>query len=113
VTVVGSLQAAPIRRISRPTLTTRTRDALERGSLLVVADAGFGKTTALEEALEGWRQAAWISCSEADRDPGRLLVNVVAVMRGTVPGAVDVLADRLATRVDGVLDPHLPSSSGR
>ena len=102
----SSTRALPRRRISRPDLSRRIREALEWGSLLVVADAGFGKTLALEEALAGWRTAAWVSCSEADRDPGRLVVSVLAALRRAVPGAVDVVAERL-TAGAGTVDPLL------
>jgi hypothetical protein len=40
---------------------------------VVVAPAGYGKTTALAEAVgaAGW-DVAWLPCSRSDRDPGRL-----------------------------------------
>ena len=106
MTVANSAGAALRERISRPELSRRIRDALERGSVLVVADAGFGKTLALEDALEGWRTAVWVACSVADREPGHLIVSILAAMRRALPGAVDVLTERLTVGV-GAVDPLL------
>ena len=67
--------------------------------MLVVADAGFGKTGALEQALErGELNAAWMWCGDVGGDAGRLVGRVVDAVRAAVPGAVDVLAERLAAR---------------
>lgn len=83
--------------IARPALAERLNRALDRGALLLVAGAGYGKTMAVAEALAGRHAAsAWIRCTEADRDAGRLLRRVVDALRVTAPGAVDVLAERLA-----------------
>ena len=61
-----------------------------------IAPAGYGKTTALAEAvgMAGW-DVAWLPCSPSDRDPGRLLVHLVGSIRRAVPGAADVLGERL------------------
>ena len=83
-------------RIARPALARRLATALDGGALLLVAPAGFGKTTALEEALHLRGGAtAWVRCSEADRDPGLLLGHVVDALRSAAPGAADALADGL------------------
>lgn len=48
-------------RLERPDLTARILAGFEVGSVLVVADAGFGKTSALEQALaRGELDAAWV-----------------------------------------------------
>jgi ATP/maltotriose-dependent transcriptional regulator MalT/DNA-binding SARP family transcriptional activator len=104
--VAGGIDAPARRRISRPQVVERIRAALVRGSLLVVADAGFGKTLALEEALSGWRTAAWVSCTAADRDAGRLMMSVLGAFRRAAPGAVDGLAERW-TAGAGTVDPVL------
>ena len=51
-------------RLERPELATRIRGALQDGSVMLVADAGFGKTAALEQAL-GESTAAWVRCGDA------------------------------------------------
>jgi DNA-binding SARP family transcriptional activator len=84
-------------RIARPALAQRLNRALDAGALLLVAGAGSGKTAALEEALAG-RDAlpAWIRCTPADADAGRLLRRLVQAIREVAPGAVDLIAERLA-----------------
>jgi DNA-binding SARP family transcriptional activator len=94
--VVTSDLALARPQIPRPALAGRLREALDRGGLLLVAEAGFGKTTALEEALSGFPRAAWVRCQDADQDARRLLTSVMEAVRGMAPGAVDVLAERLA-----------------
>src|SRR5262245_1387766 len=84
--------------IARPALATRLASLLETGHLLLVAGAGWGKTTALEQCLEQrGGVTVWVRCSEFDRDPGRLLADLVEALERGVPGAADVLADRLAS----------------
>lgn len=64
--------------------------------MILVAAAGSGKTTALELALGGGvRPVAWIGCSTAVRDPGVLLLRLVAAISEVAPGATDVIAERL------------------
>ena len=60
------------RMVPRSRLTATIGDALDSGSLILTAGAGFGKTTVLEQALEG-RATAWLSCSEAERAAGTLM----------------------------------------
>ena len=91
--------------LERPELRRRIRSALDAGSLLVVADAGFGKTTALREALDGDGDSAWVRCRDSGADPGRLLGLAIESIRGAVPGAADVLAERLAAAREPV-DPE-------
>ena len=84
-------------RIPRPAVAARLARALDDGHLFLVAGAGFGKTMALEDALAlRGGAAAWVRCSELDRDPGGLLADLVQELERTVPGAADVLGERLA-----------------
>jgi LuxR family maltose regulon positive regulatory protein len=90
-------------RIRRPVLAADLAAAVEGGAVLLVAPAGGGKTLALEEALAvDGRPVAWVRCSEADRDPGWLLAHLVHAVTGAMPGAADVLADRLAAAPERV-----------
>jgi ATP/maltotriose-dependent transcriptional regulator MalT/DNA-binding SARP family transcriptional activator len=85
-------------QIARPALATRLASLLETGHLLLVAGAGWGKTMALEQCLERrGGVTVWVRCSEFDRDPGRLLADLVEALERAVPGAADVLGDRLAS----------------
>ena len=74
-----------------------------RASLLVVAGAGFGKTTALEAAVQrSGLTGAWVRCAEGD-DAGTLMTRILAALERAMPGAVDVLGERLVVpgqRVD-------------
>ena len=89
-------------RIDRPELTERLATALDTGSIVVLADAGFGKTTAVEDAVRLRGGAVvWVRTTRADRDPGRLLARLVGGLRAEVPGIAEQYADRIA----GALDP--------
>lgn len=93
--------------IHRPALAGLVAAALDDGAVLLVAGAGYGKTTALEQGLrESGADAAWVRCTEADRDPGRLLVHVLDAIGAAVPGSVDVAAERLRGGVEPI-DPLL------
>ena len=82
-------------RIARDALEQRLADALGRASLLVVAGAGFGKTTALEAAVQrSGLTGAWVRCAEGD-DAGTLMTRILAALEHAMPGAVDVLGERL------------------
>src|SRR3954469_5691780 len=92
--------------LNRPELRALFLSALGGGSVLVGADAGFGKTTALRDALpHAPRRAAWVRCGDAGGDAGRLLDLVIEAIRGAPPGAVDVLAERLTVAREPV-DPE-------
>ena len=100
---------APV--LERPDLAARIRAALDAGSLLLIADAGCGKTTALRAALEQRHgAAAWVRCGHAEGDGGRLLELIVEAIRHALPGAVDVPAERLTTAREPV-DPELAAAA--
>jgi ATP/maltotriose-dependent transcriptional regulator MalT len=82
-------------RITREELEGRLAGAIRGGSLLVVAGAGFGKTTAIEAAIQrSGLVGAWVRCGEGD-DDGTLMARILAALRRAMPGAVDVLGERL------------------
>src|SRR2546421_7420689 len=85
-------------RVARPALAERIREALAVGALMLLAEAGFGKTTALDEALLGWSGVAWITCHAADRDARRFVLRLIDALGRVVPGAGDVLAEQLAAQ---------------
>jgi LuxR family transcriptional regulator, maltose regulon positive regulatory protein len=97
--------------IERAGLTARILAALDVGSLLLVADAGFGKTTALTQALRaGSLDTAWVRCGDSHGDAGRLLELVIDAVRAALPGAADTLAERLARATERV-DPELAAAA--
>jgi LuxR family maltose regulon positive regulatory protein len=66
--------------------------------VLLTGAAGYGKTRILEEALsQTGRPTAWISCSDAERAPGILLMRILDAIARAAPGASDALAERLAS----------------
>jgi DNA-binding SARP family transcriptional activator/ATP/maltotriose-dependent transcriptional regulator MalT len=82
-------------RIARPALARGIGDALDAGSVLLVAGAGYGKTMALEEAIAySPRRTVWISCRDAGGEAGRVLMGTVDGLRATVPGLIDVVSER-------------------
>jgi ATP/maltotriose-dependent transcriptional regulator MalT/DNA-binding SARP family transcriptional activator len=89
------------RTIPRSRLTARIADALDSGNLILTAGAGFGKTTVLEQALDG-RSTAWLSCSEAERAAGALMLRIVDAVADAAPGAADAVAERLAAGMQPV-----------
>lgn len=89
--------------IPRPRIEARLREALERGPVVLVAPAGYGKTAAVAAALAGRTGAVlWHACAPRDADPGRLLVALLRGLRRTLPGAVDALLEDLAAPGDAV-----------
>ena len=73
--------------VSRPRLRARLDGGLKHKLILVSAPAGFGKTTLLSEWLHArppdapTLTAAWLSLDEADNDPARFLLYLVAAVR--------------------------------
>ncbi len=98
-------------RIDRPELIRRLMDGLDHGSVILVGDAGFGKTTALEQALARWgRPAVWLRATAADRDPGRFVTRLVQGVRSQLPGVAEDHAERLAGAIEP-LDVHAVAQS--
>ena len=70
---------------------------------MLTAGAGYGKTMALEEAIElRERRAIWLACEQARGEAGRLLTEAVRGLRTAVPGLADVLGDALAGSLERV-----------
>ncbi|MFN2137631.1 MAG: tetratricopeptide repeat protein, partial [Candidatus Promineifilaceae bacterium] len=75
--------------VERPRLIERLDEGLRLGRrlTLIVAPAGFGKTTLLSKWVAGLdRPVAWLSFDESDSDPRRTSAYLVAALR-TLPGA--------------------------
>ncbi len=72
--------------VLRPRLIARLNEGLSAagrpGLTLISAPAGFGKTTLLSEWLAGCKlPVAWLALDEADSDPARFLVYLVAALQ--------------------------------
>jgi len=84
-------------RLDRPLLAQRLAAAIERGHAQIAAPAGAGKTWALEDALAlRGGVAAWVRCTPADADPGRLVAKLVDGVDAAAPGAAGELPAILA-----------------
>jgi ATP/maltotriose-dependent transcriptional regulator MalT/DNA-binding SARP family transcriptional activator len=82
--------------LPRPHLTERLREALGRGSLILAAPAGYGKTTALEAVLAtSGTDSAIVYCTEEDADPGHLLLSILDALRRSTRAITDAHVRRL------------------
>ena len=89
------LVPAGSRIIKRPRLTRLLDEATAR-VILLVAPAGYGKTTLAREWLEGrGGSTAWYTCTQASADVAALALGIARAAAPLVPGA----ADRLQTRL--------------
>ena len=82
-------QAPLSREIVRPRLISLLGERFSHPLTTVVAGAGFGKTTALAQAVRANLASprgfdAWVSCETADEDPRRL---AEAIVSAVTPGA--------------------------
>jgi LuxR family maltose regulon positive regulatory protein len=81
------------RIIKRPRLT-RMLDESRARIILLVAPAGYGKTTLAREWLDE-RQATWYRCGAASADVAALAVGLATATSEIVPGAGDRMRQRL------------------
>jgi LuxR family maltose regulon positive regulatory protein len=88
---------------------------------LVVAPAGYGKTTALSEwAEKDGRPFAWLDLGDEDNDAAHLLASITLALDDIEPGIADLPLDRLGPAIAGrqrpfvlVLDDvHVLTASG-
>ena len=73
--------------LARPRLTQRLDQGLRQGHrlFLVVAPAGYGKTTLVTDWLgKTGISSAWLSLDEADNDPLRFFTYIVAALQKTL-----------------------------
>ncbi|MBN2085502.1 MAG: hypothetical protein JW748_09780 [Anaerolineales bacterium] len=90
--------AVPSGRIPRPRLVRRLNEGLLAGRTLTLisAPAGFGKTTCAGEWLDASdRPATWLSLEDADDDPGRFFLYLVAALQKINPV--------IGREIDGIL----------
>lgn len=82
------------RIIERPRLTTLLNDSQGRIKLLV-APAGYGKTTLARQWLEG-KPAAWYAATPASADVAALAAGLRGTVAAVVPGSGGALMERLS-----------------
>ena len=89
--------------VPRPRLVEALGEGLARGSVLICAPAGFGKTSLLADwARSGGRPVAWLGLDAGDNDPARFWRYVVAALDQAEPG--------IAERLGPLLGPPAPRS---
>src|SRR5215218_6847727 len=87
--------------VPRPRLVARLRAAGDVPLVLVVAPAGYGKTTALAEwAEQDGRPFAWVALQREDADEPRLLRSIALALDEIEPVGRDVFV-RSARRAEG------------
>jgi DNA-binding CsgD family transcriptional regulator len=95
--VEGTARKQPVRRrriIDRPRLTTLLDESQGRIKMLV-APAGYGKTTLARQWLEG-KLATWYTGTPASMDVAALAAGLKRAGADVVPGAGDALIDRIS-----------------
>ncbi|MFZ5820789.1 MAG: LuxR C-terminal-related transcriptional regulator [Chloroflexota bacterium] len=86
-TKIGVPPARP-KRVERARLVERVREGMLRACTMVVAPAGFGKTTLLADwARESDFPVTWLSLEPADRAPERFLSYLVYALQQVSPQA--------------------------
>lgn len=82
----------PPNSVARPELAARVHRGLEGRVLALVAGAGYGKTTALVQALEtSPMPSVWLSCDARLRTPEMLIAHVAAGVAEAFPGVASAL----------------------
>jgi LuxR family maltose regulon positive regulatory protein len=89
--------AAPPGMVARPGLVDRLAGSLAARLVLVVAPAGWGKTSLLREWLAAQDSgAAWLSVGEDDNDPVAFWSRVIAALGAMAPGTGTAALEALA-----------------
>jgi LuxR family maltose regulon positive regulatory protein len=89
--------------VLRPRLARQLAHGVDRGVVLVVAPAGYGKTVLLSEwTRDGQLPSGWLSLDAGDNDPARFWRHVIA--------ALDRMYAGLGGRLDPLLGPPAPTS---
>ncbi len=86
------------RPIARARLEKRLSGILHRGRVgLVIAPAGFGKTTLVAQALQQWSHpATWLQLESEDNDPKRFWAYVLRALMLIHPSLTSLLDDVIA-----------------
>lgn len=81
-----SIPAPRNNRVERTRLIERVNEGMKRALTLIVASAGFGKTTVIAEwARSASMPVAWLSLERADRAPERFLSYVIYSLQQLFP----------------------------
>jgi LuxR family maltose regulon positive regulatory protein len=90
LTTKMSIPPARLNMVTRPRLTQWMNAAIRGALTLIVAPAGWGKTTLLSawhtDASRGAWPLAWVSFDEGDNDPSRFWTYVISALNTLHPG---------------------------
>ena len=99
--------AEPVGLLAREQLTAQLARAQQRALTLVVAPAGYGKTTLLSSwARRADQLVAWVGLDTEDTAPSRFWAYVLAALDRVVPG-VSAAAQQLLAVAPGASEPML------
>jgi LuxR family transcriptional regulator, maltose regulon positive regulatory protein len=94
--------------VDRPRLVRRLVGSSDLPLALLVAPAGYGKTTVLSQwAEQDGRPFAWVTLDEGDNDPRRLLTSISSVLAEIEPVDLRALESRTRPFVLVLDDVHL------
>ena len=82
------------RHVRRPRLTALLDDSAAQ-TILIVAPAGYGKTTLATEWLEGRESVAWYRATESSDDLAAFSVGIAEAIESIVPDAATTLQQRV------------------
>ncbi len=85
--------------LDRPALEATLREGAERRLTVIVAGAGFGKSTLAARTARS-RASAWYTVDGADTDLGAFAAGVVAALHRQLPALPEDLASPIASAVD-------------
>ena len=81
------MPTCPDRLVERTRLASELAVAATKGLTVILAPAGFGKSTlATQWARNSGQPVSWLSLDEDDNDPSRFLVYLVAAIATSIPG---------------------------
>ena len=89
----------PVGTFARPALEARIHDGTARRLTIVVAGAGFGKST-LAAQIASSRPTAWYTLDPSDRHVGALAAGIVAALRVRVPNLPADLSAPVETSIE-------------
>jgi DNA-binding SARP family transcriptional activator len=94
--------------LDRVDLERRLADGTHRRLCLIVAGAGFGKSTLAAHAARD-RRAAWYTLDAGDRSLGTLAAGVVTTLRAAIPGLPEDLTRPVEDAIDAIDQREAPA----
>jgi LuxR family transcriptional regulator, maltose regulon positive regulatory protein len=82
--------------VARPRLSSKLVEALRYKFVLLSAPAGYGKTTVVIEALQGFKKpVGWVSLEASDNTPGIFWNYFIMALQSVIPGACQTALNAL------------------